>query len=185
MTDVSAELSEAIFSFFDNNLIPGMCYHGSLPTGKPFIRDEDMNRLGLNNNELIYQDGTACSASHAFSDIYKKKDGTYIVVTDTGAAEYQGHSYESSYQIENCETLFDVLLELLSFCGHDPNSSGDMFYHVFNKFVDDLTPDECVRMIKEDPTKWVLIKNYKAIRWDKDNIGVECSLNEDELNENL
>lgn len=89
-------MEQAIKTFFDNNLLPGMCYPGS--GGQPLIASQYTKQLALSDNaKLIYQDGTACSASHAFIDIYRNLDETYTVITDSGSADHMGNSYDSNY----------------------------------------------------------------------------------------
>lgn len=120
----------AVQIFCDENLKPGMCYSSK---GVPFSN----YLVDGNDAVLAYQDGTACSASFALSDVYRKSDNTYIVVTDTGHAHFTGDdpSNHTDLHVEECATLEDVLIELTSFCGHDPNSTGDMLIDVFDRSI--------------------------------------------------
>jgi hypothetical protein len=87
--------------------------------------------------ELKYMDGTCCSASHAFSDVFfNAKTGKYLVVTDTGHAEYTGHSYDSHYHRVECDNILDVFNELLIYNGHDLNTTGQFYYEMLTSLPD-------------------------------------------------
>jgi len=73
-------LTMALKTFFNNNLTLGKCYGSK---GHAFTQY---------NGTLIYQDGTACSASCAFSDVFVKSDGTYVVQTNVNSYEMGGNT---------------------------------------------------------------------------------------------
>lgn len=88
------------------------------------------------NGKLVYQDGTACSASYAFHDIYLLENGTYTVYTKCGCND--GKKDIKPYDCDNICQVIDFLLE---FCFHDPNSVGDVFLYIINNHqlkVDDV-----------------------------------------------
>jgi hypothetical protein len=114
----------ALEEFFEANLKPGMAYHGSRVAGAPFTELPK----GV-EAKLVYQDGTACSASHAFSDVYRMTDGSFLVQTDCGQARFTGDSSGDRAFVDSgavCKSFTQVFVELLSFCGHDPNTCGEM-----------------------------------------------------------
>jgi hypothetical protein len=116
-------LNKAIESFFTRCLAPGRSYNENPP--RKIISSIEGEEV-----TLMYQDGTDCSASRAFSYIYQtvgKRD--YFVITETGCASYMGDSNDSNPDIHvtRCDSLLSVWKELLKFCFHDPNSAGDVF----------------------------------------------------------
>ncbi|VBB17779.1 hypothetical protein YASMINEVIRUS_242 [Yasminevirus sp. GU-2018] len=134
-------LDLALKVFFENNLKPGMCYGSARE--KSFTATEE--KYKDQKLVLVYQDGTACSASYAFSDVYQKPDGTYKVVTDCGHAHFTGDNpgdHATNDEVD-CKTLDEVLYELLRYCGHDPNTSGDMFSDVYGKKILDALFTSC------------------------------------------
>lgn len=114
--NINANMQDLLKNWCDQTLRPGQCY-GSDKT--PFTRPPE-------EGELVYQDGTACSASHAMSDVYELTDGTFLVCTDIGQARCMGGEFEMDIVTTKCKTIVDVLDELLRFCGHDPNTTGDL-----------------------------------------------------------
>jgi len=159
LPETEIDFDHALKAFFDNNLIPGMAY--GTDKKKPFTsRPQD----GI----LVYQDGTACSASYAFSDIFQIPDGTYIVKTDCGQARFTGGSPEdhAEFYETKCQNLTDVLIELNIFCGHDPNTCGDMLRYLSDFVTDDRFKskrelgDDFIQYIKSQPE--IIQELYKA-----------------------
>jgi hypothetical protein len=58
------------------------------------------------NGKLLYFDGTACSASHAISNIYQLCDNTFIVCTDLSGTLLS----------HKCKNIIYVIDHLLEFC---------------------------------------------------------------------
>jgi hypothetical protein len=112
-TETENDFDNALKAFFENNLKPGMAY-GT-------VKNKSFTPHPL-NGILVYQDGTACSASYAFSDVFQIPDGTYIVKTDCGQAHFTGDSPgdHAVFYEKECKNLTEVLVELNDFCGHDP-----------------------------------------------------------------
>lgn len=136
----------AIATFFDNNLKPGMCYGSN---GEPFT---DV----LPNAKLVYQDGTACSASYAFSDVFQLPDSTFIVKTKVASANCTGGNMENDETIEkSCRDLSEVLIGLASYSGHDPNTAGDMLFALLGR-------DDTHKLLRKNPSKIIsLLKGNK------------------------
>ena len=123
------------------NLATGMCYGGQKDT--PITKNYNQNRKGT----LIYQDGTACSASFVFNDIYILDDNTYIVYTDAGGASHTGGNIElADIEPYHCKNLCEVLDKLLEYNGHDPNTTGKKFAFVIRDNMIKLD-EKCVQII--------------------------------------
>lgn len=123
-------VEEAVKLWCDNNLTNSRSYRGSIPKGE-FIAGwgvVSQGDLDKRDGELVYQDGTACSASHAFADIYNRKNRLandtsklYDVYMDCSSACYQGEGTSSTHpELHSFESLCEVLDFLVSYCGHDP-----------------------------------------------------------------
>ena len=111
--------NDALKKFFDHALQPGMAC-GARVCMPP------------QDGTLVYQDGTACSASYAMSDVFCMPDNTFIVQTEVGQAHFTGDdpSNHVTYHVRACAGLLDVVVELACFCGHDPNSTGEMLHQL-------------------------------------------------------
>jgi hypothetical protein len=124
MCDQRQQYLDALKVYFDNNLKAekNMSY---------MSKDTPHTEHPGEGYELLYQDATACSASHALSDIFKHKYG-YLVRTDVGCASFTGEdpSTNSKYHDKMCNDLDDVLHHLLEFCFHDPNTTGEMVHDI-------------------------------------------------------
>ena len=114
---------ELLKTFADVNLVPGRRYPGvrkaNCPAPEGFV--------------LKYMDGTACSASHAFCDVfYNESTGKYLVVTDVGQVQSMGEcsSEYAHLHHKECDTLCDVLNEVASYSFHDSNETGDFALHL-------------------------------------------------------
>ena len=95
--------------------------------------------------KLVYKDGTACSASHAFSEVYKLNDGTYEVFTDINVANFTGDAIGTNETInKKCENIMEVMDHLYEFSFHDLNSVGLLLKFLINNYS--LKLDE--KMIK-------------------------------------
>jgi len=114
--NTKTDFETAIQIFFDNNLKPGMAY-GS---------DRELRVDVPDQGVLIYQDGTACSASYAFSYVFKMPNDTYIVTTD-----YSGCSLKGIESV-HCENLCKVLKELFNRTSYDANTTGEMCLAILN-----------------------------------------------------
>ena len=119
-------IEEKYFRSMVKTLLIQWCDKGLGP-GKAYGTSKNADPFPPKDGKLIYQDGTACSASHAMSDIYLLPDGKYIIQTDIGRTFEMGGEYEMNYSGMKYETILDVLDGLLKFCFHDPNSTGDFF----------------------------------------------------------
>ena len=118
----ASTFEQVLRDWCNDQLAPGKCY-GS-------VLGQSFTQAPPDAVALVYQDGTACSASYCFSDVYECKDGTYVVQTDVGVGKFTGDSPHSegndTFCTQRCATLLDVLNELLLYCGHDPNSTGEL-----------------------------------------------------------
>ncbi len=116
-------LQDVLELFFERHLKPGICCGSN---GGPFTNEE--------KGKLVYQDGTVCSASFAFSDVLLIPNGTYIVQTKIGEAHFTGDSPDNHTKIisDPCQDLWEVFQTLQQFCGHDPNTVGDAIQEVFD-----------------------------------------------------
>lgn len=161
LSETENDFDNALKAFFENNLKPGMAY-GT-------IKNKSFTSHPLNGT-LVYQDGTACSASYAFSDVFQMPDGTYIVKTDCGEAHFTGGSPEDRAEIyeKECQNMTEVLIELNNFCGHDPNTCGDMLRYLANFVADDRfkskreLDDDFIMYIKSKPD--IIQKLYEEWR---------------------
>src|SRR5690349_12401774 len=119
-------LEDALKLFFDKQLLPGMAYGG-----KP---DKTAHTSTPSDAILMYQDGTACSASYAMSDIFQLPDKSFLVQTDVGHAYFMGDNPSNHAEIvtKSCSTLLDVVVELAEFCFHDPNAIGDLLVDLYS-----------------------------------------------------
>lgn len=144
---------ELLQNFADLHLFPGAPSYGSggcydaygyveiLVDGEKindpiFLRTTNTKFSPPKGYNLKYLDGTACSASHAFSDVYYNDEiKRYLVVTDVGFATYtgQGSDHNAHLHKAECSNIIEVFDELLSYCGHDPNSAGELFYTLIEK----------------------------------------------------
>lgn len=89
------------------------------------------------DGELVYRDGTACSASHVVACVYIQPDGTYQLKLDTGQARFTGDSTRLG---ESCETIScKTLVEVVQILGVDcstswaPTTCGGMIEHLGSK----------------------------------------------------
>src|SRR3990170_6898808 len=101
-------MEEAIKLWCDRNIAPGMCYRGSLVGTGPIVEHNG-------EGKLIYQDGTGCSASCAFSDVYQTESGEYNVYTmyDTGFIKLDFDGYDVGEQTVACK--FNKLSEVVEY----------------------------------------------------------------------
>jgi hypothetical protein len=153
------ELENAIKCFFDNNLYPGNCYSSVI--GKPFLKVKHRSRFLSDDAKLVYQDGTGCSASYALSDVYQNSDGSYVVITCIGG--------DDPYVKNECKTVCEVFEVLISYCGHDPNSTGDMFLDVFAIDHDYkkrlMALRDPINILKNNPLLWNKMREYRCHGW--------------------
>ena len=170
------DISTLITEFFERCLKPGQCYHGCMTPGRPFTD------ISPENGHLVYQDGTACSGSFAFSDVYqtfgqdsrqtfgqdsRQNDNSfYVVQTIMGIADsYPGgdpgeHARLVSYQ---CSNLIDVFNHLCAFAFDDPNSCGDVVTTILHIGRRCPFPKEIdiVAIINQHPEAREIIRNAK------------------------
>lgn len=155
-------LEEVLTLFFQNNLSPGFCYGSK---GEPFT-------TAPVSGKLVYQDGTACSASFAFSDVYLMPNKQYIVKTETGCAQSQGDSIEETSVVETkCKNLIEVLLELRKYIGHDPNTTGDMLIDLLDNKIARKGKDEyIIELLKTKKQLWkkLITRAWKYKKEEKD-----------------
>jgi len=123
-------MEAAVKSWCDKNIGINMSYRGSIPLGKPIScgLENPNERLG----KLIYQDGTACSASHAFADVYQLDTGDYKVYMDAS-----GFSFCDIVETLTFEKLSYVVNYLAGFSGHDPNACGELMIYLMERIKDD------------------------------------------------
>lgn len=140
-------MDNAIKLWCDAHLADSRSYRGSIPAGQPIAclskrLEEQPPRPGL----LVYQDGTACSASHAFGDVYQLDDGSYTVYMDGGQAEFQGDSSVGRGDIEvtSFTTLAHVVDHLSNYSGHDSNSCGDLMHQLMRPLSRDQWDDNVI-----------------------------------------
>lgn len=134
--DVSEDphhLENLLRQWFEKNLALGKCY-GSRSQGDGAARPFTPAPLEASTGtaRLVYQDGTACSASHAFSDVFLLSTGEYLVQTDCGVAQCRGddsHSNAECIVAGPFRHLWQVFDELCFFSFHDRNTCGDMMLH--------------------------------------------------------
>lgn len=131
-------MEEEIRNWCDNNLALGMCYGSNankLPIAGNLSRDKDKDQFSDRQGKLVYQDGTACSASHAFADVYQLENGDYEVYMDYGSARFMGDSSENKNGVEKTKysRLSEVVDYLGNFSGHDPNSCGELIEYLCEK----------------------------------------------------
>ncbi len=149
------DLNVALKKWCDTRLKPGMCFGGNengpitLGASVPIMYDVEGVGSIQNNRpgKLVYQDGTVCSASHAFHDVFLLDDDSYNVYADCGQAKFMVGNHERSDGLEECEhfnSLAEVLDYLMCFCGHDPNTTGNMLMCINHNFQ--LKLDDSVSM---------------------------------------
>ena len=174
------DLNTILVEWCDENLTHNRAY------GSDFNieLDEDMKKLIESmDGKLMYKDGTACSASHAISNIYQLKDETYIVYTDVSQARFTGDDIGNKNIIhEKCENISKVIDHLMEFSFHDPNSVGDLLFKLIHnyqlKLDDNMTINYNRRIVpilsKCNPKDIELIKAikssmyiWKEYRWNK------------------
>lgn len=111
--------------------------------GEQMMKQYEQEKKASNRpGKLVYQDGTACSASYSFMDVYLLDDNTYTVYTDCGHARFTGDSRHSDGVIETSHnTLAEVLDYLFTYCGHDPNTTGEMLGRIVHNYRLDLDND--------------------------------------------
>ena len=126
-------LEKVLIEWCDENLTNNRAYGSS--THK-FKLDENIH------GKLIYQDGTGCSASHAFSCIYKLYDETYVVLTDCSISNFHGDAHGTNTLIKkNCKNIMEVLDHLVEFSFHDANSTGDLLKNIIHNYQLKLDKD--------------------------------------------
>lgn len=123
MNKSTEKLEDTLKKWCDENLTHGRSYP---PNHEPI----ELNCVPKGN--LVYQDGTACSASHAFNDVYLQEDGTYTVYTDCSTIDVEP---------KHCKNIAEVLDYLLLFCGHDPNSTGDLLLNIIHNYQLNIDKD--------------------------------------------
>jgi len=126
----------ALKHWCDENLTDGKSYRGSIPIGEPIASCRTQEEQDARKGVLTYQDGTACSASHAFADVYLLEDGSYDVYMDSDSGCSQGESgiYGPDVEVTHHENLAQVVHYLDGYSGHDPNNCGELI----NYLVDEL-----------------------------------------------
>lgn len=117
-SEIEISYEDALKAFFDYNLKPGMAYG----TKTNWYRG-----TGQPNDTLVYQDGSACMASFAFSNVFLTSDGSYNVITN-----YRFCGKDKMVETK-CKTLINVLDELYIHSDYDPNSTGEMMHYFFEK----------------------------------------------------
>jgi hypothetical protein len=137
----------ALKTFFDNNLRPGLCWNPS--SCIPFTEPPSAEA------KLVYQDATSCSASHAMSDVWLMPDQSYVVTTDTGCPQFTGDYPDSQVITTPCATLREVLVELIRFCFHDPNTCGDMMLEVLGKINAERVSELELPEMADRVSKWL------------------------------
>lgn len=122
------KLNDALKYWCDENLTEGKAYRGGFEVGLPIAGSRKPREQQQRKGVLIYQDGTACSASHAFADVYVLGDGSYDVYMDASSGVEQGDSGIFGFvtEIKHCNNLVEVVDYLDNYCGHDPNSCGQL-----------------------------------------------------------
>lgn len=146
----SVKIQSILEKWCDENISLGKTYAPSKPENK------DENLI------FIYQDNTACSASYAFVDVFKRKtDNKYIIKSRIGFATFHGEdpgTNEVSDEIDR-DNILQVMDYLLDMCFHDSNNVGDMVYKIPENIMKNI-PMRCDH------------KNHhgsKNIAWDKCN----------------
>jgi hypothetical protein len=119
---------EHVFKYWcDVFLTNNSCYRGGIAKNTPICR---IGNPDEREGKLMYQDGTACSASYAFADIYRV-DGGYDVYTDWGASHCTGGSQDPQLDKQHFKNIIQVTDYLYNDSGHSPNSTGEMYKCVF------------------------------------------------------
>jgi len=119
-------LKDVLTNWFKRNLKPGQCYGSK----RKAFTDKPPGTI------LIYQDGTGCSASCAFSDVFKVKDKEeYIVRTDLGICQEMGSNPDHEIVETKCNNIFEIYAELLTYSFHDSNTCGDLAGEIMNYVV--------------------------------------------------
>lgn len=171
-------MEDAIKNWCDSNITVGMCYRGSMSINDPIavvsIDIQDRNEIiSKRSGKLIYQDGTACSASYAFADVYKLDSDSYQVYMDCGCAKFTGDNPENEYGIETktFSKLSEVVDYLASFSGHDANSCGELIDYLINRINNEhiiIHKSQPWFRHKTSPILYECDNNYELIQMIKD-----------------
>lgn len=142
-------MEDTIKIWCDNNIAPGMCYGSVKGTrNRPIAGKVSKVSFEGRSGNLIYQDGTACSASYAFADVYQLENGEYEVYMESAQSRYMGNSPINESGIEHTKytKLSEVVSYLSDYSGHDSNSCGELMEYLSERIRDDT--------VKLETRKW-------------------------------
>ena len=143
------DLETSLKNWCDKHLVLGKCFGGNKDGPITTDLDPETKKIEKRSGNLVYQDGTSCSASYAFADIYLLDDNTYTVYVACGYAMSTGGEREVvDIKPQLCNNLEEVLDYLVCFCGHDPNTTGEMMLSIIQKYKLDL-PEDATRNLFE------------------------------------
>ena len=153
-TKQDATFEFALQTFFNNNLMPGMAYGCVQDPDRPghwatFTKPPEK---GL----LMYQDGAGGFGWHAYSDVFRMPDDTYMVQTDTEGSSQMGGKEEQDIFVQPCATLFDVLQELVRAGGPDPNTCRKMLDSIYGKEAAKHAAKDISKLPKSTPSTQAL-----------------------------
>lgn len=140
--------------WFDRCLAPGMAYN--CHRQRTEMKDE--------NSKLVYQDGTACSWSCAFSDIFLLPDNTYIVQTLVDVKDEY-----NDVEVRKCNGLIEVFNLLVSYNFAHLNSTGKLI----REYLQSDMKDEQVTQINP----YVDILNFNVLDYVNDELFIQAMVN--------
>lgn len=166
-------MEEAIKYWCDNNICVGMCYRGSRilpsdPISVYSIYSEDRLKItSMRPGKLIYQDGTVCSGSYAFADVYKLDSGSYQVYMDSARANLENFDGIESKIFSKLSKVVDYLASF----GYDPTSCGDLITYLIGRIENEQINVSESQLLLNQKIAPILHKcdtNYELIKMIKD-----------------
>ena len=121
------EYLNALKNMFDNNL----------KSGEPYGKDYEEFYIQSDNEKLVYQDWTSCSATYACCDVFILDDKSYIVKCYTDSSmnykNVKNYVVEGNRVIVPCKNLDEVFIVLMSFQLYDGNTSYYLYMNIIKK----------------------------------------------------
>ena len=160
-------LKKALTDWCNNNLKLGVTWPGHFNPGQPCAvlkprtfhmggvwekkleEKENRNNQEINRDgQLIYQDGTSCSAGHVYHDVYLLDDGTYQIYTSGAFAECTGGNHkEVDVPSTNHKDIIEMMTYLIENDGWDANSTRTLVGQDIGNYLAKMVgePDEIER----------------------------------------